>query len=58
MAMFNASDKAKGINTLSVAALTEAEKLQEGEIARFKGCSHKSSACPLGRVRAAGRLGV
>jgi len=41
MAKFYANDKANGINTLSVAALTAAEKLQEGEIDRFKGCSQR-----------------
>jgi hypothetical protein len=42
--------QSKGINTLSVAALTAAEKLQEGEIARFKGCSQKAKK-PVPRSR-------
>src|ERR1035441_1031737 len=39
----HASDKARGINTLSVVALTEDERRQEGEIDRFKGCSQLDS---------------
>lgn len=39
MAMFDPGNKAMEINTLSVSVLAEGEKLQKGEIDRFKGCS-------------------
>lgn len=43
MAMFDPGNKAMEINTLSVSVLAEGEKLQKGEIDRFKGCSHSPS---------------
>jgi ABC-type polysaccharide/polyol phosphate transport system ATPase subunit len=39
MAMSGRGDNAMGINALDVAAIAEAKMQQEGEIARFKGCS-------------------
>jgi septal ring factor EnvC (AmiA/AmiB activator) len=39
--MSGRGDNAMGINALDVAAIAEAKMQQEGEIARFKGCSQQ-----------------
>jgi hypothetical protein len=57
MTMCNASDNAKGINTLSVVALTAGDRRQEGEIDRFND-AHTGPVVPGLLTQVNGRVGT